>query len=483
MGIDVEVIGEGSSGDKARQLIAKTAKLREIGFYTPRRVVFAEGYLNPFFQRNSLGRNLREINQSDKLEDRIRSGTLTSEQFQILQRVCHSFGSAPLAVRSSAEGDSRGTGTYDTQFSINSSSKVRKAMQRVLASYFTKDALVFRRDAKTGEGFGIMLEPIAGQMFEDGLFAPIFSGFGYTSTSRGGAYVKVVPGLGGGVESKKAERLTKDVLAEFDDNLHNYIDSVTRGYDSGRPSIFTKFEGKAMFVDAKYQRCLGRIMNTRLNPIREVYHQFMDLRLNDLFEKIEKMEEAFKQPQYFEFATTLHEGKPRYWITQIADVDKKLDFFDFANLGKVVLEGKNVIGSDIRECNGIADCWNPSDIPNLYKFNQANTDYILVFSSRCSSSINRESRLHYSDFSNASVLLEIEDARHVDGDIVSHLGGQANVAGKLAATLNFEGETIPQLNYLRAKQQVQNGLSVYPGRYKVTASERQNRLVVGEINN
>lgn len=39
---NIGVIGYGNIGDKARQLVEKTPKLREIGFYTPRITVLAE---------------------------------------------------------------------------------------------------------------------------------------------------------------------------------------------------------------------------------------------------------------------------------------------------------------------------------------------------------------------------------------------------------------------------------------------------------
>ncbi len=47
---DIEIIGNGNIGDKARQLVEKTPKLKEIGFYIPRRTVLAEDYFDGFFR-------------------------------------------------------------------------------------------------------------------------------------------------------------------------------------------------------------------------------------------------------------------------------------------------------------------------------------------------------------------------------------------------------------------------------------------------
>ena len=127
-------------------------------------------------------------------------------------------------LRSSAEGDARGTGTYKSAYTENGLPIVRKTLQNVLSSYFSQDAIAFRRDANTGEGFAIIIEPMIGQKIDNWCFAPVLSGFGYTSTSRGEGYISAVPGLGGGVESKDIEKITKLVRYHL---FYYNVDEVT----------------------------------------------------------------------------------------------------------------------------------------------------------------------------------------------------------------------------------------------------------------
>ncbi len=486
-----EVIGSGSVGDKARQLMEKTPKLNEIGFYTPHRTVLAEGYFDGFFQRNNLGNSLREVEINPYLEDKVRKGSLTREEFEVLCRVCHQYGDSPLAVRSSAEGDSRGTGTYKSVFTENDVNKTRKSVKRVLRSYFTEDAVLFRKDANTGDGFGIMIEPIIGQDI-DFAFAPVLSGFGYTSTSRGDGYVNIVPGLGGGVDTKDGEKITEDKLREFNGNLMDYAREK-------RHSMFGMFGAKVrrrsallrtdhdfpMFNRGSYSAKAflrgdrNGACNCSLTFDDEILRGLEDLDMSPLFEMMKRMEDSFGKPQYFEWAMTLENGKPVYWITQVADVSKKLDTFDFEDLGGILFTGHTITGSGIKTCCKIADCWNPDDVEPLYNFNQQNENYVLLFSSRMTTAaLSAHIRsIRYRDFSNASVLLEIQDARHL-GDTVSHLGGQAAVTGKFVGVLDYDADPPPQWDKVRAKEIDEYGMRVYQGKLKVIASEKQNKMVV-----
>lgn len=223
---DIKIIGDGNIGEKARQLVEKTPTLRSIGFHTPTRIVLAEGFFDGFLQRNEFGVSLSEAEQIQNVENKVRNGTFSLNDFSTIQTITESSENTPLVIRSSAEGDARGTGIYKSEFSHPGVRFVRKAIQKVLASYFSADARTFRQDAKTGEGFGIIIEPLIGQQLDryEYFFAPVLSGFGYTSTSQGESFVNVVPGIGGGVETRNGERLLKSVMERFDGSLQKYID-------------------------------------------------------------------------------------------------------------------------------------------------------------------------------------------------------------------------------------------------------------------
>jgi len=485
---DIEIIGQGDIGDKARQLVNKTPKLKEIGFYVPKRTVLAEDYFDGFFQRNSLGKNLRNVEIVGDLEARILRGSLTAEEFQVLQKISFSHGSNPLIVRSSAEGDSRGTGTYSSKFTENQISPLRKSMQAVLASYFSEDAIAFRRDAETGEGFGMIIEPIIGQNF-DRCFAPILSGFGYTSTSRGEGYITVVPGLGGGVDSQNGEKITESAIKGFNGHLGRYLltelgamYSILGGKTKRKSALLgtdnewysrDSLNGSAYFFKNKWAK--AHVSNASLDLKKIIY----EINLDSFFEMMRKMEDSFGKPQYLEWAMTLENNEPRYWITQVADINKKLDVIDFGDLGNVIFMGHTVTGTGSIECHKIANCWNAENIQPLYEFNKQNKDYMLLFSSRLTTAI-ADRRLRYKDFNNASAFLEIQDARHV-GDPVAHLGGQLDMAGKLFGVLDYDSEIPPNWDKFDSDKRDEGGIKIYQGKVKVLASERQNRMVVSAL--
>ena len=251
---DFTIIGKGNIGEKARQLLEKTPKLKSIGFTIPHRTLLAEGFLDRLLQHNDIAPTLKEVEASPQVISKITSGNFPDEARATLQRISHSYGNIPLMVRSSAEGDARGTGTYTSELTENKPELVGKALQKVLVSYFSESAIAFRRDAQTGEGFGVMIEPVVGQhitqtedvtSFE--YFAPILSGFGYTSTSRGEGYVNAVPGLGGGVDTRNGERLDRKKLEPFNGNLDRYLheqtQSMVRGHIAQRSSALLDYEG------------------------------------------------------------------------------------------------------------------------------------------------------------------------------------------------------------------------------------------------
>ena len=494
---DIEVIGSGNIGDKARQLLEKTQKLREIGFYTPRRSVLAEDFFDGIFQINGLGNSLREVKVVDNLESRIRLANLRPTEAFVLQDVIKSYGNSPLAIRSSAEGDARGTGIYKTEFTDTGIGNAIQHVLNVLASYFSPDAIAFRRDAATGEGFGVIVEHIIGQKLRWGdsyVLAPVLSGFGYTSTSRGEGYVNIVPGLGGGVETRDGERITKSAIQEFDGNLREYQyserDAMWGGNKTMRKSALLQTDGtflsneyssRAFFPATKYHS--AQVSQTYIRLEDNIGRAFEEINLLTLFEMMRRMEEAFGRPQYFEWAMTLESRKPKYGITQVADISKKLDMMDFEDLGDVLFMGHTVIGTGIKECYRIANCWNPDDVETLHEFNQKNGGYVLLYSSRLTSGLSRGGirQLQYSDFNNAYVFIEIQDAAHL-GDPVAHLGGQLSMTGKLFGVLDYNAEIPPQWDKFHAREIEIGGLRVYDGKVKVVASERQNRIIVSAIN-
>lgn len=232
---------------------------------------------------------------------------------------------------------------------------------------------------------------------------------------------------------------------------------------------------------APYGQQSGFVINSTITFDGRLKRDFAETNLTNFFEMIEQLEQRIGKSQYFEWAMTIEKHQPKFWILQIADIDKRLDIFDFGIKGEVFLSGHTVTGSGDKICNKIVTCWNPSDVAALYEFNQHNKDYVLVFSSRLTTcNRGQADKLAYGDFSNASVLLEIQDAAHT-GDPIAHLGGQLDMSGKFFAVLDYSDENRPKWEKLKLKTIKEHGLEVYQDKVSVLASESQGKLIVSAI--
>jgi len=474
---DFLIIGGGEIGSKASQLIEKTPTLKKLGFHTPKRTVLAEGFFNDFFQKSGLGANLRDVSANADTETVVKNSSFSSEQLETLQTICRSYGDKPLVIRSSAKGDARGTGTYKSVFVDNNITDFNQGLKQVLASYFSPDAIAFRKDAATGEGFGVLIEPIIGHDFE-GEIAPILSGFGYTSTSRGECHLTIVPGLGCAVESRDGERITKSQIDKYNGILSDYIDDAQ--YENGnvaRRNVALFRTNEFVCIRDAYRAKVFHPYEKEIIDSTIEYHDdikivFDNLNLNPVFSAMKKMERAFKKPQYFEWAMTAENGKPVFWIIQIADVDKKLDLVDFENSGEVIFTGHTVTGNGVKEASKIVVCYYPDDVGQLDKFNKENKDYILIYSGNLTCSVwKKEKLLNYRNFSNASVLLEIQRSTHSENPL-SHFDGQLDMTGKFFGVL-YNDPKIPSGKYLEKIY-----FNVHQGNFKIIVSENQNKIVI-----
>ncbi|MCA9487246.1 hypothetical protein H6501_02820 [Candidatus Woesearchaeota archaeon] len=459
----IEILGNGSVGDKAKQFQLKALDLSEIGWNIQKKFILAQDFLTELLQGQVLS--------SDSREPRIKNRQL----FQHLSSsLSSSFGNVPLAVRFSGDKDARGTGTYLTNFCTLSN--LEQALSEVLGSHSSEEALIFRKLAKAGETFGIIIEPIIGQRLGD-VFSPIFSGFGYTSTLRGEGYLSIVPGLGGGVSSSEGEKIFASDLKESKGSLEEYL--------------FGELEKMSSYLSPKKRRLsvllrnfgsrelgfLGDAFDLKSEEVMKTYFDFealgldtffRTLNLNPLFEMMESTERTFGTPQYFEWAMTLdNEAKAKYWITQIADCDKEVDSLEFEDFGDTLFLAHTVTGTGKKDCSDIICCWNQEDLKKLPTFNNSHSQYILMFSSR----LSRLGALHLKDFYNAAVLLELQDANHI-GDPISHLVGKVKETGLYFGVLDYEGEIAPRWDIFSGEE------TIYKGKLGVCASEAKNRLVI-----
>ena len=223
------IIGFGSIGAKAEELLRKTWAIERAGFDVNPRTVLAMGFFEAFKERRGINAALARGASSEELQQLVREGQFDEPEMKTFRRLVkqihRDFRGIPLVVRSSAHGDCRGTGVYDSEFCINLNDEVKtlddlaKAVKAVMISEFSESAIAFRKDLGLPEGVAVILEPVFGQRFkkhpDSGIirFGPKYGGFGYTSGTDGG-YVFFAAGLpttavkGKGIKVKESDSRT-----------------------------------------------------------------------------------------------------------------------------------------------------------------------------------------------------------------------------------------------------------------------------------
>ncbi|MCX6769596.1 MAG: hypothetical protein NT051_02860 [Candidatus Micrarchaeota archaeon] len=134
----------------------------------------------------------------------------------------------PAVIRSSAKEDDDGTGAYNSTACKNEIGMVLEAVRAVLASYYSPKAKDLRKNAGTGEGFGIMIEPAVGKAMASKdvapLFAPLFSGIAVFS--RGQLQISADLGFGG-VVGGGGETIDMETMRKADGMFSRYVDIRT----------------------------------------------------------------------------------------------------------------------------------------------------------------------------------------------------------------------------------------------------------------
>jgi hypothetical protein len=499
----VEVIGGvGNVGGKFDQLIQKTPELNRIGFRTPQRIILPEEFFDSFLSRNGLGKTLRQVPQNEATISNILNGNFSREDFETIKGIVERFGDTPIVVRSSAAGDSRGTGIYRSEFTDGHVGNVRKAIQRVLASYFTPDAIQFRQDAKTGEGFALGVEPAIGSWVEEEwgfrYFTPIISGFGYTSTLRDpDGYVVTVPGLGGGVETRGGERLTPHRLQESMGELGTYVylerDKIFWGRQPLRNSSLlgirggrTEHDARVFLPKSNWEK--AGLHDTSFDGQSVVGRGIQDTNLLPLFEMMKDTEKSFGKPQYLEWAVTIKDENATFWIIQISDVERQNNAFEIHAETPPLLEAHSVTGNGKADCKRILIANSHTSAEAIGKYNSVNEDYILVYPSTLVSrgqGLNRFNsharELGYHDINKARVILERQNAQHAT-DPLAHFQGQLDLTGKFFGVLDLDmgwDENYEQL--LENAVPIAEGVFEMQGNFQVQSSERENRLLILQI--
>ena len=396
---------------------------------------------------------------------------------------------AALVVRSSAEGDAQGTGVYESFYSRNKVNNIGMYIKKVLASYFTQSAKLFRRDAILGDEMGIIVEPMVASKFKhengevyvekhpDGevimtygdCYAPIFSGFGRTySHKMKGPFIGVVMGL--------ASEYVQDPRFGITVDSHKSTVPIECLIDWNPIDGGSGKHHKDSFRDATLVLLKdGHMLNTKIHD-----HAVWDM-LNEegnfgaLFEKIRNLGKLFEGThQYLEWAAKLDNGKPAYYLTQIADdATNNFTFSPCEEKEKVVAEADGVQGGGRISLKHIVHISDKNDWLDIRELNEKYDKYMLVFHGL--SVDMRTLDFGYSRLSNAAVIAEYGKNIYRLGYFGSHFGGMLAMTNKVLADF-------PEFDFQKLRnnsmQRLQHGTEVYTLSVEVYASEKMQRAQV-----
>jgi len=367
-------------GDKYRLLVEYQEPMKEVGFRIP--------------QRREIP--IVEMDDVESIMERVDP--------RIAEAAAH-FHDKPIIARSSGAGDALGIGIYESVFTTGAG--LRDAVRAVLASFFTQDAVMFRRDFNLEDTFGVFIDEVVGQVLDENCYAPIFSGALYTTCNNGKARIVFDVGLDG-VNSEKpferrssVERVAYTPNERYASSLHRALGRVTdwEAIKKGRPIIFYHTHLKYFNTEE------GILQYGQVSPQAELTRLPFDKIISRLVEKIRpKIEQATGGPKYIEFAIT-HDPETVYWLTQIAELETTLDEQE---LGKdedaLVISTGNAGGSGKKICRNIVVGKNLDDVA---EYNAHNRDHILVLLPGHIRTFGmQDPPLRYRHVSKASVILE-----------------------------------------------------------------------------
>lgn len=520
--LDAVVYGRGGLGDKVRQLLLHTDMAARAGFARQRRRFFPEGFFDPQYQGLGWGRDVREavaqgapMDQAAAAKALLRAG-LTSDQRQILSTVCDEFRGCGLAIRSSGIDHALGTGTFRTRIAPARVAAVAAALSQVLASNFGADAAALRSRLGSDGEFGVIIEPLIGQeiageesfdddgqqLFPASVWAPIISGSGFSSTAYGPAELRVWPGLGGGVEERAAELMTRAMVERHGGSLIDYIDAeYERIVDRAREdqtSLLLRYERLSIGLGSRkdhwmvdgfrpdavadgYGDAAWCNVRDRFEPaaVGQIDYEALLARVTmaPFFDAVARLEALADYPLYFEWAITA-DPEPRWGLTQIAPARQFAEDFAWAQQGELWFRAHTVKVAGQFLASGLVICYSADALPALRAWNAAHHNYLLLYTGNLTSRLYG-SPLRLADFAAAGAVYELPYADHT-GDPAAHFGGQFTALGIPFGVMRRE-DYREVYDLLTHHGRTQDGLTIVPGRFQVLSSEARREALVSYL--
>ena len=487
------IIGSGSIGAKAEELRKKTSAIVDAGFTPNPRIVLAMGFFEEFRKRNGIDRALARGASSEELTELVSDTPFQEPELRAIRHLVklfrRDFPGVPLVIRSSAHGDCRGTGIYESEFCPHFRNEQKtigalmRAIKRVLESEFSESAIAFRKDLDLPGGMAVIIEPVFGQKIQGryqwgdkaiDIFGPSHSGYAYSSTASGSGNGFIVSGLPTQAVAGGGFRINEGQEERFEDILYRSFFEMRNSDER-----IASYAGDKV-IEWRHGEWLSPVSARMNHGVSARNAWIADRYFPDwLFCRLKKLEALLGKPQYVEFAFRETGAAPEIAILQIADVNKKTDFFEFPQTGNSVIRSNFVVGTGSVTCHKAVCVFNPDDIYLLHDFNQKNKGYLVIYGGRLTSIMlkGHSTTLRYNDLSNASALVEIAECHH-SRHPKAHFEGMIDETGKiLMVTREIDWEVLEPFQKLMKKK---NGveLRIYDAEFRATASERRQKGIV-----
>ncbi len=348
------VFGRGSLGSKAEELRGKAAAIEQAGFVLYPRAVLAMGFFDSFRIRSGIEDALRRGADQEELQKLVLNGEFNKTEMEILECISKYWLQTPLMVRSSAHGDCRGTGIYTSVMLLNGKdtesnvADIARAVKKVLASEFSKDAIAYRKDLFLPGGMAVMIEPVFGKEIlgedrytDEGerVFGPAYSGIAYTGSEVAEAKAYISAGLPLGAVNGESVEISEDSKH----SIHTLAESLDLGVN--RMMILTY--GVFVLLGKTYKDGEACCISVNAPEGRVNWLPFKEW----LFPKLKELGKILGKQQYVEFAVMGWRQAPKVAILQIAEVNPKTDFYQIAENEQTVIKTTGeVVGSGKRDC-------------------------------------------------------------------------------------------------------------------------------------
>ena len=452
------IIGPGSIGDKAGDLLAKTRSGLKAGFQANERNVLAMGFFDAFYARNKIMGNEGEQG------GRIISGEFSAGEKETMRRISEKFKGMGVAVRSSAHGDCQGVGIYESRFVVEVTPEtVERAIKEVLASHWTDDAIEYRRVSGLPEGMAVIIEPIIGILGYEG-FAPNYSGIAHTSLPDKKSRIRVVAGLPTSVvQSAYGIKVTY--------SQGNIFAPYLAGLNVDVPTHMLPRETLEMLC-GETTSLYGEI-NTK-GDVKKLLNN-----LRQFFEKLIKFEKLCGRPQYIEWAGIFKNENLQVTILQTADIKGGLDYIDIPkDPEKILMRCNYAVGTGIVEFPELVVIRGEGAVKALHQYNKEHKGYVVAYDAKLHS--GDDPLLTFSDLSNAAVVVEFGEGHLANP--ASHWEGLMEATKKifLATKLSDEALQGALVNLWRdgKSKKINSSGEVYTAKFRVTACARQQDAVI-----